>query len=67
MKQFLYTVSVILAAALLALVITGLFVDEVRYTATARVKAPVADSWTTFLDPGPTSALATKSGTHGSH
>ena len=52
MKQFLYTVSVILASALLALVITGLFVDQVRYTATARVKAPVADSWTTFLDPG---------------
>lgn len=52
MKQLLYTVSVILAAALLALIITGLFVDEVRYTATARVKAPVADSWTTFLDPG---------------
>ncbi len=50
MKQFLYTVSVILAAAVLALIIIGLFVDEVRYTATARVKAPVADSWATFLD-----------------
>lgn len=52
MKQFLYTVSVLLAAALLALVITGIFVEEVRYTATARVKAPVSDSWTTFLDLG---------------
>ncbi|MCY3629060.1 MAG: hypothetical protein OXI05_00215 [Bacteroidota bacterium] len=51
MKQFLYSVSVILAAALLTLVIMGLFVDEVRYTATARVKSPVAKSWVTFLDP----------------
>ncbi len=51
MKQFLYTISVLLAAALLALVIMGLFVGEVRYTATARVKAPVTDSWATFLDP----------------
>ncbi len=52
MKQFLYTVSVILASALLALCIMGLFVNEIRYTVTARVNAPVVDSWTTFLYPG---------------
>lgn len=50
MKQLLRTVFVLLSAALLALVIMGLFVKEVRYTATARVKAPVAESWVTFVD-----------------
>lgn len=50
MKQLLRTVFVLLSAALLALVIMGLFVKEVRYTATARVKAPVAESWVTFID-----------------
>lgn len=50
MKQLLRTASVLLSAALLALVIMGLFVKEVRYTATARVKSPVAESWVTFID-----------------
>ena len=50
MKQLLRTVFVLLSAALLALVIMGLFVKEVRYTATARVKAPVAECWVTFVD-----------------
>lgn len=50
MKQLLRTVFVLLSAALLALVIMGLFVKEVRYTATARVKAPIAESWVTFVD-----------------
>ncbi len=50
MKQLLHTALVLLSAALLALVIMGLFVKEVRYTATARVKSPVAESWVTFFD-----------------
>ena len=50
MKQLLRTASVLLSAALLALVIMGLFVKEVSYTATARVKSPVAESWVTFFD-----------------
>ena len=50
MKQFLYTISVLLTSALLAIVIMGLFIKEVQYSTTVRVKAPIADSWITFID-----------------
>ncbi len=49
-KQFLYTVSVLLSAALLALVIMGLFMKETRYTVIVHARASVADLWNTFHD-----------------
>lgn len=51
MKKILYAASVLLATLLLTLLVLSLFMKEVRYTATARVKAPVVNSWITFLDP----------------
>ena len=50
MKRFLYTASVLVGGAVIALVVMGLFVDEVHYTATVRVRAPLAESWATFMD-----------------
>ena len=38
------------AAILLTLVILGIFLKEVRFMVTTRIHAPVADSWTTFMD-----------------
>ncbi len=51
MKRFLYTSSVLLTSGLLTFVIMGLFVEEVHFSATTRVHAPVTDSWWTFMDP----------------
>ena len=50
MKRVLYVVSVIVCGALLALICLGLFVDEVSYTTTTRVNAPLDASWATFVD-----------------
>jgi len=50
MEQILHAVSVLLASALLALVFMGLFIKEVSCTATVRIKAPIDDVWSTFMD-----------------
>ena len=50
MKRFLYALSVLVSGGLLALVTLGLFVDEISYTATARVNAPIEMAWRTFMD-----------------
>ncbi len=50
MKRILYTLSVLVAGGLAALILLGLFIDEVSYTATARVNAPIEAAWQTFMD-----------------
>ncbi|MDE2732160.1 MAG: SRPBCC family protein [Bacteroidota bacterium] len=50
MKKVLYTGSSLIAAAVLALVIMGLFVPEVEYTATVRITASMEEVWQTYTD-----------------
>lgn len=50
MKKVLYIGFSLIAAAALALVVMGLFVHEVEYTATVRVDADMEDVWKLFAD-----------------
>ena len=50
MKKVLYTGFSLIAAAVLALVIMGLFVQEVEYTATVRITASMEEVWRTYTD-----------------
>ena len=50
MKKVLYTGLSLVTAAILALVIVGLFMDEVEYTATIRVDGSMDEVWALFVD-----------------
>ena len=50
MKKVLYTGLSLIVAAVLALVIMGLFMNEVQYTATVRIHGSIEDTWQIFTD-----------------
>ena len=50
MKKIIYTGLSLIAAAALALLIMGLFMDEVQYTATVRIQGTIEETWEVFAD-----------------